>query len=88
MKVENKLAHKLGAFHYVPHGIANALLIDEVIGFNATDALRKQAVFPQYKYPNTGSRYARMADYLNLEGNTDEEKVELLIKAIDDFFNG
>lgn len=80
----HSMAHKLGAFHHVPHGIANALLIDEVIRFNATDAPRKQAAFPQYKYPNAGWRYARIADYLNLGGNTEEEKVELLIKAIDD----
>ncbi|GEP64335.1 aldehyde-alcohol dehydrogenase [Clostridium beijerinckii] len=80
----HSMAHKLGAFHHVPHGIANALLIDEAIRFNATDAPRKQAAFPQYKYPNAGWRYARIADYLNLGGNTEEEKVELLIKAIDD----
>ncbi|MBE6087382.1 MAG: bifunctional acetaldehyde-CoA/alcohol dehydrogenase [Clostridium beijerinckii] len=80
----HSMAHKLGAFHHVPHGIANALLIDEVIRFNATDAPRKQAAFPQYKYPNAGWRYARIADYLNLGGNTEEEKVELLIRAIDD----
>ncbi|EKQ52267.1 MULTISPECIES: bifunctional acetaldehyde-CoA/alcohol dehydrogenase [unclassified Clostridium] len=80
----HSMAHKLGAFHHVPHGIANALLIDEVIRFNATDAPRKQAAFPQYKYPNAGWRYARIADYINLGGNTEEEKVELLIKAIDD----
>lgn len=80
----HSMAHKLGAFHHVPHGIANALLIDEVIRFNATDAPRKQAAFPQYKYPNAGWRYARIADYLNLGGNTEEEKVGLLIKAIDD----
>ncbi|OPJ63527.1 bifunctional acetaldehyde-CoA/alcohol dehydrogenase [Clostridium chromiireducens] len=79
----HSMAHKLGAFHHVPHGIANALLIDEVIRFNATDAPRKQAAFPQYKYPNAGWRYARIADYLNLGGNTEEEKVELLIRAID-----
>lgn len=80
----HSMAHKLGAFHHVPHGIANALLIDEVIRYNATDAPRKQAAFPQYKYPNAGWRYARIADYLNLGGSTEEEKVELLIKAIDD----
>ncbi len=80
----HSMAHKLGAFHHVPHGIANALLIDEVIRFNATDAPRKQAAFPQYKYPNAGWRYARIADYISLGGNTEEEKVELLIKAIDD----
>ncbi len=79
----HSMAHKLGAFHHLPHGIANALLIDEVIRYNATDAPRKQAAFPQYKYPNAAWRYARISDYLNLGGNSEEEKVELLIKEID-----
>lgn len=77
------MAHKLGAAHHIPHGVANALLINETIRFNAVDAPRKQAAFPQYKYPNAKSRYAKIADYLNLGGNTEDEKIELLIKAID-----
>lgn len=80
----HSMAHKLGAFHHVPHGIANALLINETIKFNATDAPIKQAAFPQYKYPNASWRYARIADYLCLGGNNEAEKVELLIKAIDE----
>lgn len=78
----HSMAHKLGAFHHLPHGVANALLINEVIRYNATDAPRKQAAFPQYKYPNAAWRYARIADYLNLGGSSEEEKVELLINAI------
>ena len=80
----HSMAHKLGAFHHIPHGIANALLIKEVIKYNAADAPRKQAAFPQYKYPNAAWRYARIADYLHLGGNTEEEKVQLLIDAIDE----
>lgn len=80
----HSMAHKLGSMHHIPHGIANALLINEVIRFNAVDNPRKQATFPQYKYPNAKWRYARIADYLQLGGNADDEKVELLIKAIDD----
>ena len=80
----HSMAHKLGAFHNIPHGVANALLINEVIRFNAVDNPRKQAAFPQYKYPNAKWRYARIADYLGLGGNTDDEKVELLIKAIEE----
>ena len=53
------MAHKLGAFHHLPHGMANALLINEVIRFNATDAPTKQAAFAQYKYPNAAWRYAK-----------------------------
>lgn len=80
----HSLAHKLGATHHVPHGVANGMLITEVIRFNAVDNPRKQAAFPQYKYPNAKWRYARVADYLNLGGDTDTEKIELLIAAIDD----
>ena len=78
------MAHKLGAQHHIPHGIANALMIDEVIKFNAVDDPIKQAAFPQYEYPNARYRYAKVADCLNLGGNTEEEKVQLLINAIDD----
>ena len=80
----HSMAHKLGAFHHIPHGVANAVLIKEVIKFNATDAPRKQAAFPQYKYPNAKWRYARIAGYLGLPGENDDEKVESLLKAIDD----
>ena len=80
----HSLAHKLGATHHVAHGVANGLLISEVIRFNAVDNPRKQTAFPQYKYPNAKWRYARIADYLQLGGTTDEEKVELLIEAIED----
>jgi len=80
----HSMAHKLGAEHHVPHGIANAILINEVIRFNAVDNPIKQAAFPQYKYPNAKWRYAKIADYLQLGGNTEDEKIELLIKAIDE----
>jgi acetaldehyde dehydrogenase / alcohol dehydrogenase len=79
----HSMAHKLGSEFHVPHGLANALLINDVIRFNATKAPRKQATFPQYRYPEAVQRYARMADYLKLPGNTDEEKVESLIEAIE-----
>jgi acetaldehyde dehydrogenase / alcohol dehydrogenase len=79
----HSMAHKLGSEFHVPHGLANALIINHVIRFNATKAPRKQATFPQYQFPDAIARYARMADYLRLPGNTDEEKVEELLKAID-----
>lgn len=78
----HSMAHKLGAEHHIPHGIANAVLIEEVIRFNAVDNPIKQASYPQYKYPNAKWRYGRIADYLHLGGSTEEEKVDLLIKAI------
>jgi len=80
----HSMAHKLGAFHDLPHGVANGLLINEVIRFNAVDNPRKQAAFPQYKYPNAKWRYGRVADYLGLGGSNEDEKIELLIKAIDE----
>ena len=80
--INHSLAHKLGAFHHLPHGMANSLVMNEVIRFNAEDAPTKQAAFAQYKYPNAAWRYARIADHLGLGGSTNEEKVELLIKAI------
>lgn len=79
----HSMAHKLGSTFHVPHGLANALLITHVIRYNATDAPFKQATFPQYKYPNAKWRYAQIADYLRLGGDTDEEKTERLITAID-----
>ncbi len=78
----HSMAHKLGAEHHIAHGVANGLLINEVIRFNAVDNPRKQAAFPQYKYPNAKWRYAKIADYLQLGGKTEEEKVENLIAAI------
>ena len=80
----HSMAHKLGAFHHLPHGMANSLVLTEVVKFNSCNAPTKQAAFAQYKYPNAGSRYAKIADALNLGGNTEEEKVELLIKAIEE----
>lgn len=79
----HSMAHKLGAMHHVAHGVANGILISEVIRFNAVDNPRKQAAFPQYKYPNAKLRYAEIADALNLGGSSDDEKVELLISAIE-----
>ena len=79
----HSMAHKLGAFHHLPHGIANALMLNEVIRFNSADSPAKMGTFPQYAYPHTKARYAEIADYLTLSGKTDDEKVESLIAALD-----
>ena len=79
----HSMAHKLGSMYHVPHGVANALLIRQVIKYNSTDAPHKQATFPQYKYPSAKLKYGQIADELNLGGKNDDEKVELLLKAID-----
>ncbi len=79
----HSMAHKLGAFHHLPHGVANALMIDEVIRFNASEVPTKMGTFSQYDHPHTMARYAEVADALGLKGKTDEDKVESLINAID-----
>ena len=80
----HSMAHKLGAFHHLPHGVANALMIEEVIRFNACEAPTKMGTFSQYDHPHTLARYAEIADYLGLGGTTDNEKLENLIKAINE----
>ena len=80
----HSMAHKLGAFHHLPHGVANALMIDEVLRFNAAEVPAKMGTFSQYDHPHTLARYAEVADYLKLGGTTDEEKLEKLIAAIDE----
>lgn len=80
----HSMAHKLGAFHHLPHGVANALLINEVIRFNAAETPAKMGTFSQYDHPHTTARYAEVADYLGIKGRTDAEKVKNLIKAIDE----
>jgi len=79
----HSMAHKLGAMFHVPHGVANALLIRQVIKYNAVDCPKKQAIFPQYKFPCAKTKYAQIADELGLGGKNDDEKVELLLEAID-----
>ncbi len=80
----HSLAHKLGGKFHVPHGIANAMLLNEVIKFNAVENPIKMGVFPQYKYPDAKNRYAKIADFLGLGGKTEDEKIENLLKAIDE----
>lgn len=80
----HSMAHKLGAYHHLPHGIANALLINLVIRFNSAECPRKMGTFSQYAYPHTMQRYAEFGAYLGAKGKTDEEKVENLIKMIDE----
>ena len=79
----HSMAHKLGAFHHLPHGVANALMIGEVLRFNAAEAPAKMGTFPQYDHPHTLARYAEVADALGIAGATDREKLDGLIAAID-----
>ena len=79
----HSMAHKLGAFHHLPHGVANALMIDEVLRFNASETPVKMGTFSQYDHPHTLARYAEVADALGIKGKNDTEKLEGLIAALD-----
>jgi acetaldehyde dehydrogenase/alcohol dehydrogenase len=79
----HSMAHKLGSYHHIPHGVANALLIDEVIRYNCSEAPIKMGTFSQYKYPLGLKRYSELSDYIGIGGKTPEQKVENLIKEID-----
>ncbi len=80
----HSMAHKLGAYHHLPHGIANALMIDYVLRFNSSEVPTKMGTFSQYDHPNTLRKYAEVAEFIGIGGNSDEEKLENLIKKIDE----
>ena len=80
----HSMAHKLGAFYHIPHGVANALMLDEVLMFNASEVPVKMGTFSQYDHPHTLEKYAQVADYLGLGGKDDEAKLKNLIKALDE----
>ena len=80
----HSMAHKLGAYHHLPLGVANALMINEVLRFNASEAPTKMGSFSQYDHPHTLARYAEVADYLGIKGENDTEKLNNLIKALDE----
>ncbi len=78
----HSMAHKLGAFFHLPHGVANALMINEVLRFNASETPAKMGTFPQYAYPHTLERYAQVADALGIKGKNNAEKLDGLAEAI------
>ena len=80
----HSMAHKLGAYHHLPHGVANALMINEVIRFNATEKPHKMGTFPQYDHPMAIKKYGEIASYLGLRGENDKERVEALISHINE----
>ncbi len=80
----HSMAHKLGAFHHLPHGVANALLICEVMRFNAAEVPAKMGTFSQYDHPKTLRRYAEVAEFLGVQGADDNEKLENLIAKIEE----
>lgn len=80
----HSMAHKLGAFHHLPHGVANALMISYVLRFNAEEVPAKMGTFPQYDHPHTLRRYAEVAESLGLKGKNDQESLDNLINAIEE----
>ena len=80
----HSMGHKLGAFHHLPHGITVALVLDEVMRYNSSEAPYKMGTFPQYDHPHALRRYAEIAEYLGITGKDDNEKLEKLIKKIDE----
>ncbi len=82
--VSHSLAHKLGAFHHVPHGVANALVLNEIMKFNIDEAPTKMGTFSQYSYPHALARYAEIGRYIGITGSSDMEIFEGLLKKIDE----
>ena len=82
--LNHSMAHKLGAFHHLPHGIANAVILTEVIRYNAADVPTKMGTFSQYQYPHAKERYVEVANYMGICGKNDDETLELLIQALED----
>ena len=80
----HSMAHKLGAYHHIPHGIANALLITDVMRFNAAEVPAKMGTFSQYAYPHCKERYVECANFLGIAGKNDDEKFENFLKAIEE----
>ena len=80
--INHSLAHKLGAFHHIAHGVANALVLTYVMRYNAKEVPTRMGTFPQYQYPHTLKRYAEIAEFNGLGGKTDEESFENLVEAI------
>jgi acetaldehyde dehydrogenase / alcohol dehydrogenase len=80
----HSMAHKLGAFHHLPHGIANALLITEIMKFNAAHVPTKMGTFSQYQYPHCMERYIECANFLGIQGKNDQEKFDNFLKAIEE----
>ncbi len=80
----HSLAHKLGAFHHLPHGVANAILITHVMKFNISEAPVKMGTFSQYAYPQTLGRYVEIANFIGINEKSDIETFNKLIKAIEE----
>ncbi|PXV86636.1 acetaldehyde dehydrogenase /alcohol dehydrogenase AdhE [Lachnotalea glycerini] len=85
--LNHSMAHKLGAYHHLPHGVANAVLLTEVIRYNAVDVPTKMGTFPQYQYPHAKERYCECARFAGIVGKNDDETLEKFIQALDELNN-
>ncbi len=81
--INHSMAHKLGAFHHIPHGIANALVLTDVMRYNSAEVPTKMGTFPQYQYPHTLARYAEIGRFVGLTGKTDQEVFEKLLDKLE-----
>ncbi len=82
--VNHSMAHKLGAFHHIPHGIANALILTDVMRYNSAEVPTKMGTFPQYQYPHTLARYAQIGRFVGLSGKNDQEVFEKLLAKLEE----
>lgn len=82
--VNHSMAHKLGAFHHIAHGLANAVILTRVMRYNASDVPTKMGTFPQYEYPKAKARYVEAAKYCGVTGKNDDEIFENFIKKIEE----
>ena len=82
--LNHSMAHKLGAFHHLPHGVANAVILTEVMRYNAAEVPTKMGTFSQYQYPHALARYAELGRFAGCTGNTDEEVFENFIAKLED----
>lgn len=82
--LNHSMAHKLGAFHHIPHGVANALILTNVMRYNAVEVPTKMGTFPQYEYPHTLARYAEAGRFCGITGKNDEEVLENFCAALEE----
>ena len=82
--LNHSMAHKLGAFHHLPHGIANAVILTDVMKYNAAEVPTRMGTFPQYEYPHALARYAEIGRYVGLTGKDDQEVFDKLIAKLED----
>ncbi len=82
--VNHSMAHKLGAYHHIPHGWANAVILTRVMRYNSAERPAKMGTFPQYDHPKTLARYAEAARFCGVTGKDDSEVFEKFLAKIEE----